>query len=101
MHEEPPLLSLGAAIGDLEEPDEGVQLIVHRQHLPHLDVGDACGERGDDLLVGDPGDLVPHLTEALDVLTEHLALVLAHRPKIVLSSGALVRRHEVGNELTA
>jgi hypothetical protein len=101
MHEEPPLLSLSAAIGDLEEPDDGVQLIVHRQLLPHLDVRDACGERGDDLLVGDPGNLVPHLTEALDVLTERLALVLAHRLKIILSSGALIRRHEVGNELTA
>jgi hypothetical protein len=100
MHEEPPLLGLGAAVGDLEEPDDGSQLIIHGQLLPHLDVGDARGERGDDLLVRDPGDLVPHLAKALDILTKHLALVLTHRLKIILGSGALVRGHEVGNELT-
>jgi hypothetical protein len=100
VHEEPPLLGLGAVVGDLEEPDDGSQLIIHGQLLPHLDVGDARGERGDDLLVRDPRNLVPHLAEALDILTKHLALVLTHRLKIVLSSGALVRGHEVGNELT-
>jgi hypothetical protein len=100
VHEEPPLLSLDAAVGDLEEPDDGSQLIIHGQLLPHLDIGDAHGERGDDLFIGDPGDLVPHLIEALDVLTKHLALVLTHRLKIVLGSGALVCGHEVGNELT-
>jgi hypothetical protein len=100
VHEEPPLLSLGAAVGDLEEPDDGSQLIIHGLLLPHLDVGVARGERGDDLLVGDPRNLVPHLTEALDILTKCLALVLTHRLKIVLSCGALVRGHEVGNELT-
>jgi hypothetical protein len=99
MHEEPPLLSLGAAVGDLEEPDDRGQLIIHGQLLPHLGVGDAHGERGDDLLIGDPGDLDSHLTEALDVLMKHLALVLTHRFKIVLSCGALIRGHEVGNEL--
>jgi hypothetical protein len=101
MHEEPPLLGLGAAIGDLEESDNGSQLIIHRQLLPHLDVGDARGERGDDLLIRDPGDLVPLLAEALDILTKYLTLVLMHRLKIVLGSGALVHGHEVGNELTA
>jgi hypothetical protein len=101
MHEEPPLLGLGAAVGDLEEPDDGSQLVIHGQLLPHPDVGDARGERGDDLLVRDPGDLVPHLAEALDILTKRLALVLTHRLKIVLGSGALIRGHEVGNELTA
>jgi hypothetical protein len=100
VHEEPPLLSLGAVVDDLEEPDDGSQLIIHGQLLPHLDVEDACGECGDDLLVGDPGDLVSHLTEVLDVLTKHLALVLTHHFKIILSCGALVRGHEVGNELT-
>jgi hypothetical protein len=40
VHEEPPLLGLGASIGDLEEPDYGSQLIVHRQLFLHLDVGD-------------------------------------------------------------
>jgi hypothetical protein len=29
VHEEPPLLGLGASIGDLEEPDDGSQLIIH------------------------------------------------------------------------
>jgi hypothetical protein len=38
VHEEPPFLGLGAAVGDLEEPDDGSQLIIHRQLLPHLDV---------------------------------------------------------------
>jgi hypothetical protein len=101
VHEEPPLLSLGAEVGDLEEPDDGSQLIIHGQLLPHLDVRDARGERGDDLLIGDPGNLVPHLAEALDVLTKCLALVLMHRLKIVLGGGALVRGHEVSDELMA
>jgi hypothetical protein len=100
VHEEPPLLSLCIAVGDLEEPDDGSQLVIHRQLLPHLDVGDARGERRDDLLNGDPGNLVPHLTEALNILTKCLAFVLTHRLKIVLCGGALVRGHEVGNELT-
>jgi hypothetical protein len=89
MHEKPPFLGLGAVVGDLEEPDDGSQLIIHGQLLPHLDVGDARGECGDDLLVGDPGDLVPHLAEALDVLAKRLALVLTHHLKIVLGSGAV------------
>jgi hypothetical protein len=36
VYEEPPLLSLGAPVGDLEEPDDGSQLIIHGQLLPHL-----------------------------------------------------------------
>jgi hypothetical protein len=44
---------------------------------------------------------VPHLAEALDVLTKRLALVLMHRLKIILGGGALIRGHEVGDELTA
>jgi hypothetical protein len=101
VHEEPPLLSLGASVSDLEEPDDGSQLIIHRQLLPHLDDGDAHGERRDDLLVGDPGNLVPHLAEALDVLTKCLALVLTHRLKIILGGGAVVRGPEVSDKLTA
>jgi hypothetical protein len=101
VHEEPPLLSLGAPVGDLEEPDDGSQLIIFGQLLPHLDVGDAHGERGDDLLIGDPGNLVPHLAEALDVLTKRLALVLTHCLKIILGGGALIRGHEVSDKLTA
>jgi hypothetical protein len=101
VHEEPPLLGLGASVGDLEEPDDGSQLIIHGQLLPHLDVGNARGDRGDDLLIGDLGNLVPHLAEALDILTKRLALVLMHRLKIILGGGALIRGHEVGDELTA
>jgi hypothetical protein len=101
MHEEPPLLGLGTSIGDLEEPDHGSQLIVHRQLFLHLDVGDTRGECGDDLLIGDPWDLVPHLAEVLDVLTKRFALVLMHRLEIVLRGGVLVHGHEVSNELTA
>jgi hypothetical protein len=29
VHEEPPLLGLGASVGDLKEPDDGSQLIIH------------------------------------------------------------------------
>jgi hypothetical protein len=101
VHEEPPLLSLGTVVGDLEEPDDGSQLIIHGQLLPHLDVGDAHGEHGDDLLIGDPGNLVPHLAEALDVLMKRLALVLTHCLKNILGGGALVRGHEVSDKLTA
>jgi hypothetical protein len=101
VHKEPPLLGLGASISDLEEPDDGSQLIIHGQLLPHLDVGNARGERGDDLLIGDPGNLVPHLAEALDVLTKRLALVLTHCLKIILGGRALIRGHEVGDEVTA
>jgi hypothetical protein len=101
MHEEPPLLILGAPIGDLEEPDDGSQLIIHGQLFLHLDVGDTRGERGDDLLIGDPGNLVPHLAEALDVLAKHFSLVLMHRLEIILGGRALVCRHEVGDELMA
>jgi hypothetical protein len=36
----------------------------------------------------------------LDVLTKRLAFVLMHHFKIILSRGALVRGHEVGDELT-
>jgi hypothetical protein len=99
MHEEPPLLGLGASVGDLEEPDDGSQLIIHGQLFLHLDVGDARGECRDNLLIGDLGNLVPHLAEVLDVLAKRFALVLTHCLEIILGGGALVRRHEVGYEL--
>jgi hypothetical protein len=101
VHKEAPLLGLGASVGTLEEPDDGSQLIIHRQLLPHLDVRNAHGECGDDLLIRDPRNLVPHLAEALDVLTKRLTLVLTHRLKIILCGGALIRGLEVGDELTA
>jgi hypothetical protein len=65
------------------------------------DKSDAHGERRDDLLVGDMRNLVPHLAEALDVLTKCLSLVLTHRLEVILHGGALVRRHEIGDELPA
>jgi hypothetical protein len=34
-------------------------------------------------------------------LTKRLTLVLTHRLKVILGGGALVRRHEVSDELTA
>jgi hypothetical protein len=100
-HEEPPLLGLGAPVGDLKETDDGSQLIIHGQLFLHLDVSDAHGERADNLLIRDLGNFVPHLAEALDVLTKRFAHVLTHRLEIILGGGALVRRHEVGDELTA
>jgi hypothetical protein len=90
-----------ASIDDLEEPDDGSQLIIHGQLLPHLDVEDACGEHGDDLLIADLGNLVSHLAKVLDVLRKCFSLVLMHRLKIILGGGALVHWHEVGDELTA
>jgi hypothetical protein len=101
VHKEPPLLGLGASVGDLEEPDHESQLIVHGQLFLHLDVDNAHGECRDDLLIGDPGDLVPHLAKALDVLAKHFALILMHRLEVVLRGGALVRGHEVSDDLTA
>jgi hypothetical protein len=101
VHKEPSLLGLGASVGDLEDPDDGSQIIIHGQLFLHLDVGDAHGEHGDNLLIGDPENLVPHLAEALDVLAKRFALVLMHRLEIILGGGALVRRHEVGDKLTA
>jgi hypothetical protein len=101
VQEEPPLLGLGAPIGDLKEPDHGGQLFIPRQLFLHLDVGDAHEERGDDLLVGDPRNLVPLLAETLDVLSKRLTLVLTHRLEVILHGGALVRRHEIGDELPA
>jgi hypothetical protein len=35
VHEEPPLLGLGAAVSDFKEPDDGSQFIIHGQLLPH------------------------------------------------------------------
>jgi hypothetical protein len=45
------------------------------------------------------GNLVPHLAEVLDVLVKHFTLVLMHCLEIILGGGALVHRHEVGDEL--
>jgi hypothetical protein len=101
VHEEPPLLGLGTPVGDLKELDDRSQLVIHGQIFLHLDVSDARGEHGDDLLIGDPRNLVPHLAEALDVLAKRFTLVLTHRLEIILGGRALVRRHEVGDELTA
>jgi hypothetical protein len=74
--------------------------VVHGQLFLHLDVGDARGERRDDLLIGDPWNLVPHLAETLDVLSKRLALVLTHRLEVILHGEVLIRWHEIGNELS-
>jgi hypothetical protein len=101
VHEEPPLLGLGASVDDLKEPDDGSRLIINGYLFLHLDDDDARGERRDNFLIGDPGNLVPHLAEALDVLAKRFALVLTHHLEIILGGGALVHRYEVGDELTA
>jgi hypothetical protein len=101
VHKEPPLLGLGASVGDHKEPDHRSQLIVHGQLFLHLDVGDARGECRDNLLIGDPRDLVPHPAEALDVLAKHFTLVLTHCLEIVLRGEALICGHEVSDELAA
>ena len=61
--------------------------------LPHPDVSDARGESGDDFLVGDPGDPVADLAEALDERAQSLAMALAHSLEVILRSGALVGGH--------
>jgi hypothetical protein len=99
VHEEPPLFSLGIPVGDLEEPNHRSQLIVHGQLLLHIEVGDTHGEHRDDVLVGDPRDFVPHLAEGLDVLSESLTLVLTHHLEVIFHGRALVRGHEIGDEL--
>jgi hypothetical protein len=101
VHEKPPLLGLGAPISDFEEPDHGSQVIVHGQLFHHLDVHDTRRECGDDLLIGDPRDLVPHLAETLNILSKRFALVLTHRLEVILRSGALEHGHEIGDKLPA
>jgi hypothetical protein len=61
VNEQMSLLSLGASVGDLEEPDRRVQIVVDGELLSHPDVGDTRGESGDDFLVRDPGDPVADL----------------------------------------
>jgi hypothetical protein len=61
VNEQTSLLSLGASVGKLKEPDRRGQLIVDGELLSHPDVGDTRGESGDDFLVRDPGDPVADL----------------------------------------
>jgi hypothetical protein len=101
LDEQTSLLSLGAPIGDLEEPDRRGQIIVDGELLPHPDVSDARRESGDDFLIGDLGDPVVDWAEALDERAQSLARALANSLEVVLRSGALVGGHEVGDELLA
>jgi hypothetical protein len=87
MNEQPSLLGLGALVNELEKPDHGGQLIIHAELFFHLDVEHARGEDRDDFLIGDPRDLVAHLTEALDVLPKRFALVLAHNFEVIFVKG--------------
>jgi hypothetical protein len=83
-----PFLGLGALVCDLEEPNHIGELIIHGVLFLHLDVGDARKKHGDDFLIG-------HLAEALDVVSEHLAFVLAH-----LSVDFVSQKHGVPREET-
>ena len=60
------LLSLGAPVGDFEEPDRRGQIIVDGELLSHPDGGDPRGESGDDFLIGDSADPFADLAEVLD-----------------------------------
>ena len=66
--EETAFLGLGALVGHLEKLDDGRELIVDAEFLTHADVRDAPGQGGDDVCVGDAGDLIVDLTKALDEL---------------------------------
>ena len=67
--EQPAILGLGALVHELEELDYGVKGVMDGELLAHHHIGDAHREGGDDLRVGDAGDIVADLAEALDALT--------------------------------
>ena len=71
--EETTLLGLGALVDHLEKLDDGRELIMDAKLLAHADVRDAPGESVDDACVGDAGDLIADLTEALDELAQCLS----------------------------
>ena len=91
-------LGLGALVGHLEKLDDGRELIMDAELLAHADVRDAPGEGGDDVCVGDAGDLIPDLTKALDELAQRLSWGLAYRLQVILGEGTLVGASEVGDE---
>ena len=69
---EAPLLSSCALGRQVEQLLRRAQLLVDSELFLHIDVTDAIGERGDDGLVRDLGDLEASVVEPLDVLLEGL-----------------------------
>ena len=55
----------------------------------HLDVADAIGERGDDGLIRDLGDLETSVVEALDVLLEGLSWLLLDAAQVTFGTSFL------------
>ena len=95
------LFSLGALVCDVEELHDRGEGVVDAELLKHPTVSDALSEGSDDVRVRDVGDLVADLAEALDVLAESLARLLAYSAQVVVGEGALVRALEVRDELLA
>ena len=67
-----PLLSSCALGRQVEQLLRRVELLTDGELFLHLDITDAVGERGDDGLIRDLGDLEAGVIEALDVLLEGL-----------------------------
>ena len=67
----------------------------------HLDVTDAVGERGDDGLVRDLGDIEASVVEALDVLLEGLSWLLLDAAQVTRGRRAVASALEVGDETLA
>ena len=84
-----------------EKLDDGRELIMDAELLAHADVRDAPGESRDNVCVGDAGDLILDLAEALDELEQRLSWDLVYRLQVVLAEGALVSASEVGDERVA
>jgi hypothetical protein len=99
--EEATFFSLGALVGEVEQRDHGVELIIDGELLEHPDICDTGGECKDDHGIGGARDLVVHLAEVLDILAEGLARALTHGTQVIERERALVRALEVGDELSA
>ena len=99
--EEVTLLGLGALVGHLEELDDLRELVMDSEFFTHADVCDAPDESGDNVCVGDAGDLIADLAEALDELAQRLPWGLAYCFQVILGEGTLVGASEVGDERIA
>ena len=86
--------SVAIVYNPIQELQYPKQLAKHEVTRPSL-------EGRNDLRVGGVGDLVAHLAEALDVLAEGLARILAHGTEVVVHEAALVRALEVGDKAPA
>ena len=98
LDEQAALLSLGALVRQVEELDDGGDVVVDAKLLEHPHVRDSSLEGRNDLCVGGIGNLVAHLAEAMDVLADGLARLLAHGAKVVVLEATLVRALEVRHE---